>query len=142
MRLHDVNVLISAYRPEADRHKQFRTFIERTIQGDEAYAVSDVVLTGFLRVVTNKRVYQDPAPLSEAIEFAETVRNQPHAVMINPGPRFWGIFASICVMADAKAKLIPDAYLAALAIEHGCEFITADSDFSRFHQLRWRHPLN
>ncbi|HEX6473410.1 MAG TPA: type II toxin-antitoxin system VapC family toxin [Streptosporangiaceae bacterium] len=142
MRLHDVNVLINAYRPEDGQHKQFRAVIEKTIQGEEAYAVSDVVLAGFIRVVTNKRIFKEPTRLSEAIEFAETVRNQPHAVVINPGPRFWGIFTTLCVVADAKAKLVPDAYLAALAIEHGCEFVTADRDFAKFPELRWRHPLN
>ena len=37
--------------------------------------------------------------------------------------------------------MVTDAYLAALAIEHGCEFVTTDSDFARFEGLRWRHPL-
>ena len=142
MRLHDVNVLVNAYRPEAERHKDFRAFLEELVQGDEAYAVSDFVMTGFLRVVTDRRIYEEPARLSEALKFAETIRNQPHAVVIDAGPRFWEIFKSICVHADAKGRLIPDAYLAALAIEHGCEFITADRDFAKFAGLRWRHPLN
>jgi uncharacterized protein len=142
MRLHDVNVLVNAYRPEAQRHKDFRAFVEDVVQGDEAYAVSDFVISGFLRVVTDSRIYQDPARLSEALKFAEAIRNQPHAVVIDPGPRFWELYKSICFQADAKGRLIPDAYLAALAIEHGCEFITADRDFARFAGLRWRHPLN
>lgn len=142
MRLHDVNVLVSAYRPEAERHTDFRAFIEALVQGDEAYAVSDFVITGFLRVVTNGRIYEEPARFSEAVKFAEIIRNQPHAVVIDPGPRFWEIFKSVCFQAHAKGRLIPDAYLAALAIEHGCEFITADRDFAKFAGLRWRHPLN
>jgi toxin-antitoxin system PIN domain toxin len=93
-------------------------------------------------VVTDRRIYEEPARLSEALKFAETIRNQPHAVVIDAGPRFWEIFKSICFQADAKGRLIPDAYLAALAIEHGCEFITADRDFAKFAGLRWRHPLN
>jgi toxin-antitoxin system PIN domain toxin len=142
VRLHDVNVLINAYRPEAERYKDFRAFIEEVVQGDESYAVSDFVITGFVRIVTNSRTFKDPAKLSEALAFAETVRNQPHAVVITPGRRFWEIFSRLCRQVDAKAKLVPDAYLAALAIEHGCEFVTADRDFARFPGLRWRHPLN
>lgn len=142
MRLHDVNVLINAYRPEADRHEDFRAFLESVVQGDEAYAVSDFVLMGFLRVVTDRRIYEEPTRIAEALKFAETVRNQPHAVVIDPGPRFWEIFNRVCLQADVNGRLVPDAYLAALAIEHGCEFITADRDFAKFAGLRWRHPLN
>ncbi len=61
--------------------------------------------------------------------------------MISPGTRFWDIFSRLCRDANARAKLVPDAYLAALAIEHGCEFITAGKDFRRFPGLRLRHPL-
>jgi uncharacterized protein len=141
VRLYDVNVLINAYRPEAERHKDFRALIEDVIRGDESYAVSDFVITGFVRIVTNGRTFKDPAKLPEALGFAETVRNQPHAVVITPGRRFWSIFSRLCRQVDAKAKLVPDAYLAALAIEHGCEFVSDDRDFARFPGLRWRHPL-
>ena len=87
MRLHDVNVLINAYRPEDGQHKQFRAVIEKTIQGEEAYAVSDVVLAGFIRVVTNKRIFKEPTRLSEAIEFAERWQEAQRAF---PGPPAMG----------------------------------------------------
>jgi uncharacterized protein len=141
VRLLDVNVLINAHRRDAERHKEFREFVESLLNGDEAYAVSDFVITGFVRIVTNQRVWRPSTPLDEALRYGDTVRNQPHAVVISPGDRFWGIFTRICRQADATAKLVPDAYLAALAMEHGCEFITADRDFARFRGLRWRHPL-
>jgi uncharacterized protein len=142
MRLLDVNVLVNAHRREAERHKEYRTFVEALVHGDEAYAVSDFVINGFIRLVTNHRIWGPPTPLDEALGFAAMVRNQPHAVLVSPGNRFWGIFTRISGHANAKAKLVPDAYLAALAIEHGCEFVTADRDFARFPGLRWRHPLN
>jgi uncharacterized protein len=69
-------------------------------------------------------------------------RNQPHAEAVNPGPRFWPIFTGVCRNAKARGKLIPDAYLAALATEHGCELVSDDRDFRRFPRLRWRHPLD
>jgi len=142
MRLLDVNVLISAHRREAERHKDYRAFVDSLVHGDEAYAVSDFVVNGFVRVVTNQRIWGPPTPLEEALRFGAAVRDQSQAVVISPGERFWGIFTRICRQVDAKAKLVPDAYLAALAIEHGCEFITSDRDFARFPGLRWRHPLN
>jgi toxin-antitoxin system PIN domain toxin len=141
VRLLDVNVLINAHRRDAERHKEFREFVESVLNGDEAYAVSDFVITGFVRIVTNQKIWRPSTPLDEALRYGETVRNQPHAVVIGPGDRFWGIFTRICRQANVKAKLVPDAYLAALAMEHGCEFVTADRDFARFRGPRWRHPL-
>jgi predicted nucleic acid-binding protein len=58
-----------------------------------------------------------------------------------PGVRHWEIFDRLCRAAGAKGSLVADAYLAALAIESGSEWITTDRDFSRFPGLRWRHPL-
>jgi uncharacterized protein len=138
----DVNVLINAHRREAERHKEFRVYVDSVVHGNEAYAVSDAVINGFVRVVTNHRVWKPPTAIDDALRFAQIVRNQPHAIVVNPGDRFWGIFSDLCRQAGATGKLVPDAYLAALAIEHGCEFITADRDFGRFPGLRWRHPLN
>lgn len=60
---------------------------------------------------------------------------------VAPGPRHWEIFDRVCRAVDAKGNLVPDAYLAALAIESGSEWITSDRDFSRFPGLRWRHPF-
>jgi toxin-antitoxin system PIN domain toxin len=142
VRLLDVNVLINAHRREAERHKDYRVYVESLVNGDENYAVSDFVLNGFVRVVTNQRVWRPSTPLDDALRFGEFIRNQPHAVVISPGERFWGIFTRISRHAGATGKLVPDAFLAALAMEHGCDFITADRDFGRFPGLRWRHPLN
>lgn len=138
----DVNVLIYAHRRDAERHEDYRAWVERLLEGHEPYAVSDFVITGFLRVVTNPRTYREPATLGEALGFADQVRNHPGAIVTNPGRRFWEIFTELCNQAKAKAKLVPDAYLAALAIEHGCEVVTADWDFARFRGLRWWHPLD
>jgi len=60
---------------------------------------------------------------------------------VQPGGRHWDIFTRLCRNVSARGNLVPDAYLAALAIESGSELITTDRDFSRFPSLRWRHPL-
>ena len=60
---------------------------------------------------------------------------------IAPGPRHWGIFAGLCRTTGVRGNLVPDAYLAALAIESGSEWISTDRDYARFPGLRWRHPL-
>lgn len=142
MMLIDTNILINAHRPEADRHVEFRDWLANLVNSPEPYAVADFALTGMIRIVTSSRIFPDPTPQQIALEFAERVRGQPHAMIVAPGARFWPIFKDLCSAAGARGNLIPDAYLAALAIEHGCEFVTTDKDFRKFPGLRSRHPFN
>jgi hypothetical protein len=103
--------------------------------------MSELVLSGFLRVVTHPRVFRDPSLLKDALAFVSQVRDQPHRVPVAPGPRHWRIFMDLVRETGAKGNLVPDAYLAAMAIESGSEWVTTDRDFARFPNLRWRHPL-
>lgn len=141
MILCDVNVLVYAYRPSMERHEQYRAWLEAALVGDEAVGVADLVLSGFLRIVTNPRVFEVPSTFGEAVAFAETLRSAPTAVPVAPGNRHWDIFTRLGAQAGARANVVPDAYLAALAIESGSEWITTDRGFARFPGLRWRHPL-
>lgn len=141
MILTDVNVLVYAHREDAPGNSAYREWLEELINSDQAYGYSDLVLSGFLRVVTHPRVFNLPSDLSTALAFTEIIRNQPNAVHIAPGPRHWEIFKSLCGSANVKGNLIPDAYLAALAIESGSEWITTDGDFGRFPGLNWRRPF-
>ena len=142
MMLVDTNVMIYAHRREADRHLEYRAWMDALVVGPEPYAVSDFALNGVIRIVTDRRIQQNATPTQVALDYAESIREQPHAHVVSPGAGFWSIFRGLCQKAGAAGKLVPDAYLAALAIEHGCEFITADRDFGKFPGLRWRHPLN
>ena len=81
-----------------------------------------------------------PTPLPAALEFVDALKAQPNYVAIAPGNRHWGIFRRLCLESGVRGNLIPDAYLAALAIESGSEWISSDRDFSRFEGLRWRPP--
>ncbi|MBV8544719.1 MAG: type II toxin-antitoxin system VapC family toxin [Acidobacteria bacterium] len=141
MILTDVNVLIYAHREDAADHRRFRDWMEKVVAGPEAFGVCDFVLSGFLRVVTHPKIFHPPTPLPRAIEFCEFLRDQPNAVVITPGDRHWEIFTAFCAKAHARGDLIADAFLAALAVESGCEWITTDRDYSRFPGLRWRHPF-
>lgn len=111
------------------------------IASEEPLGLSELVLSGFVRVATHPRIFSPPAPVAEALAFATALRTQPNAVVLAPGPRHWEIFERLCLTAGAKGNLVADAYIAALAIETGSELITTDRDFSRFAGLRWRHPL-
>ncbi len=142
MQLVDVNVLVYAFREDAPRHAEYRAWVNATVLGDEAYAVSDQVLSGFLRVTTHPRVFRPATPMARALAFAEAFRGRPNAVPVVPGDRHWDIFVRLCRTARARGNLVADAWLAALAIESGCEFVTTDGDFARFPGLRWHHPLD
>lgn len=141
MILVDVNVLIYAHREDADRHDEYARWLEEQANAETAFGISDLVLSGFVRVVTHSRIFKTPSPLSDALAFANGLRALPNAVPVSPGERHWGIFTRLCEGIGARGNLVPDAYLAALAIESGAEWITTDRDFSRFPALRWRAPL-
>jgi toxin-antitoxin system PIN domain toxin len=134
-------VLVYAFREDAPAHSSFRAWLDRTVEGEAGYGVSDLVLSGFTRVVTHPRVFDPPSSLERALEFAVAIRDRPNAFPVAPGPRHWELFTQLCRRVGAKGNLVPDAYLAALAIESGSDWITTDHDYSRFPGLRWRHPL-
>jgi toxin-antitoxin system PIN domain toxin len=140
MVLPDVNVLVHAHREDAPLHETCRAWLAEVIASPQAFGISDLVLSGFLRVVTHSRVFAEPTPLVEAQAFVAAVRGADNCVLTNPGPRHWGIFQGLCQAGGARGNLVPDAYLAAVAVESGSEWITTDRDFSRFPGLRWRHP--
>lgn len=141
MLLVDVNVLVYAHRADTPRHVEYRRWLEKLMTSPEAYGVSPLVLSGFLRIVTHRQVFNPPTPLETALAFASEVRARSNCVEVRPGPRHWDIFTHLCRSAKVKGNLVPDAYFAALAIESGSEWITTDRDYTRFSGLRWRHPL-
>lgn len=141
MKLLDVNLLVYAHREDAPDHAAFRDWLEAQLVGPEPCAVSELVLSGFLRVVTHPRAFRDPSPLREALAFCEQLRGHPHVLTPVPGRRHWEIFTSLCEGVGAKGNLIPDAYHAALAIETGSTWFSTDSGFARFPGLSWKHPL-
>ena len=140
MVLPDVNVLIAAYRVDSIEHERCRTWLVSVVNGDRAFAVSELVLSGFLRIVTNPRVFKDPAPYASALEFVKRIRDSPQCVALRPDNHHWQIFARLCRQAEARGDLISDAYHAALAIESGSEWITLDGNFARFPGLNWSRP--
>ena len=142
MVLPDVNVLLYAHREEIPDHPACRDWLEELIHSPQAFGLSDIVLSGFLRISTHSRIFDPHTPLDTALTFTGQLRNRPNRVAIAPGPRHWEIFTRLCKQVQCKGNLVQDAYLAALAIESGSEWITTDRDFSRFPDLRWRHPLD
>jgi toxin-antitoxin system PIN domain toxin len=132
---------VYTHREECERHVQYREWLEDLLSRGSAFGVSDIVLSGCLRVLTHPRIFDPPTPASSAIAFVRQVREHPDAVAIAPGPRHWQLFVDLCLKTGARGTLVADAFLAALAIESGSEWVTTDRDFAQFPGLRWRHPL-
>jgi len=141
MILLDVNILVQAHREDADRHQEITAWLLQKLSDPAGVAVSELALSGCLRVITHPRVFQTPTPLESALEFVEDFRSRPQVHLLAPGENHWQIFFDLCRHNDARGNLIPDAYHAALAIETGSEWASLDRGFSRFKGLKWRHPL-
>ena len=103
-------------------------------------AVSPLVLSGYLRIVTHPKIFVHPSSLKEAMMFCEIIRSSGSSILIEPGERHWNIFCNLCQNTNPKGNQIPDAWLAALAIEHSCRWITLDQGFSQYSDLRVGAP--
>lgn len=141
MILPDVNVLLYAFRSDSVAHPAYRSWLEEVVNGDEAYGVSPQVLCSVVRVSTHPRIYARPSRLDDALAFARVLLGQGTCNVIEPGPRHWSIFEDLSRRVSATGNLVQDAWLAALAIESGCEWITMDRDYALFPGLRWRPPF-
>jgi toxin-antitoxin system PIN domain toxin len=108
----DVNVIVYAHGEDAPDHRAYLGWRTGAVDSEAPYAVSELVLSGFVRVVTHPRVFSTPTPMKDALAFAETLRGQPNCVRIAPGPRHWEIFARPCRTAGVRGNLVPDAYAA------------------------------
>ena len=141
MLIADVNIFVGAHRSVIPDHPAYKRWLEGCLNGPEAFGVSELVLSAFLRLVTNHRVFAAPTPVADALDFCEAVRSGPSSVIVRPGDRHWRTFAELCVATPARGNLVPDAYLAALAFENGATFATRDRGFSRFAGVRLLDPL-
>jgi toxin-antitoxin system PIN domain toxin len=140
--LPDVNVLLYAHREDSHtEHKRYAAWVTALATGTEPFALSVLVLAGVLGIATNPRIFPRPSTLDEALDFTSELVRQPTARLVGPGPRHWELVTALCRQSGATGKLVADAAHAAVALEHGCTFVTTDSDFGRFPNLRWRHPL-
>lgn len=137
----DTNLLVYAARSDLAEHVVARELVEELRRSEAPWAVPGEVLASFLRLVTNPRVFRSPSTLEEGVAFVRALRASPSMLVAGPGPRHLDLFLELCVESRARGKLVPDAWLAALAIEQGFTWWSADRDFARFKGLSWRNPL-
>jgi toxin-antitoxin system PIN domain toxin len=137
----DVNVLIYAYDKSSKKHAQARQWWEDRLNGSQMIGLSWVVLLGFIRLLTNPRIYHNPYSPPEILAIVATWLEQPHVKIIHPSEQHFTRLASLIEQVGTAGNLTTDAHLAALAIDRGLILQTTDADFARFAGLKWNNPL-
>ena len=141
MILVDANILLYAEDSLQPRHQQARAWWDGQLSGTGVVCLCWTVLSAFIRIGTNPRVFEHPLSLEQALARVQSWLDQPCTRVVRPTERHWTVFKQVLTDGQAVANLVTDAHLAALAIEHGCELASTDSDFARFPKLKWKNPL-
>jgi toxin-antitoxin system PIN domain toxin len=141
MLMPDVNVLVYAHRQDEAWHEPYARWLKEVVDGSEPFTLSVLVAVGFLRIITNPRIYENPTPLPAALAAIEQLAGHPRCRVAMPGATHLADVVRLCRAVGATGKLVADAQHAALAIAEGSTWVTRDADFARFedHGLRWRH---
>jgi toxin-antitoxin system PIN domain toxin len=141
MILLDANLLIYSHVKSFSQHGKAREWLDSQLSGGGAVALPWSSLLAFVRIVTNPRVFERPEPIADAWRQVEAWLDAEGAWIPAPGERHRAVLSTLFGPAAMRANLVPDAHLAALAIEHGLLLCSTDGDFSRFPGLRWQNPL-
>jgi toxin-antitoxin system PIN domain toxin len=142
MILVDVNLLVDATMTAARDHEAARSWLQHQLSGTARVGLPWVSITGFVRVVGQPRAWERPLPVAGALAIVRSWLSRPCAWIPEPGPRHLHVLDEL-LGAQPSVRLVTDAHLAAIAIEHGLELTSRDRDFARWASagLRSRDPL-
>jgi toxin-antitoxin system PIN domain toxin len=141
VKLVDVNLLLYAVNEEAPLHVKAKAWFEETLSGTEPIGLEWTVLLAFLRLSTRGAIFPRPLSFDSALLLIRSWLDQPCSVVVGPGDRHLDVLEGLLRPFGTAGSLVSDAHLAAVAIEHGAELCSCDSDFGRFPGLRWTDPL-
>ncbi|MEI8036897.1 MAG: type II toxin-antitoxin system VapC family toxin [Verrucomicrobiota bacterium] len=141
MILIDANLLLYAEDSLSPHHAAAKAWLDKQLSGADPVGLCWTTLTAFLRITTNQRIMQRPLSLAEASAKVSGWLAQPCVRLVQPTSLHWAILQKIMAEAGVVANLVPDAHLAALAMEHASVLCSADGDFARFSSIRWHNPL-
>ena len=141
MFLIDANLLIYAQVAGTAEHPAAKRWLDERLSGSQRVGLPWPSLLTFLRLVTNPRVFERPESVTRAWRQVGQWLARPNVWVPQPGERHAEVLGPLLVHAGGRANLVPDAHLAALALEHGLTLCSADRDFARFPGLRWENPL-
>jgi len=138
----DANIILYAEDSLSPHHQQAREWWDGQLSQGGPVCLCWTVLSAFIRIGTNPRVFEQPLSIEQALARVQSWLDQPCTRVVRPTEQHWTIFQQMLTDGQAVANLVTDAHLAALAIEHGCELASTDSDFARFPKLKWSNPLS
>ncbi len=141
MILVDANILIYACNAEADQHAESRDWLDAKLNGAAPVGLPWVSLLAFLRIATNPRAFRAPLSMAVAWEQVSTWLSAEAVWTPEPTERHVVVLGTLLGLPGMYGNLVPDAHLAALAIEHGLTLCSTDGDFARFPALTWQNPL-
>ena len=141
MILVDANLLAYAHVNIFPQHERARSWLDDCLNGTVPVGLPWPSILGFLRLITNPRIFERPEPISGAWKQVEEWLACHPAWIPQPTERHQEIIGQLLKHEGIRANLVPDAHLAALAIEHGLILCSTDGDFGRFPGLRWENPL-
>jgi toxin-antitoxin system PIN domain toxin len=141
MMLLDANLLIYAVNKDAPLNRKAKSWLESALSGPDTVGFSWSVLLAFLRLTSRPGLFRHPLPVDTAFGLVASWLEQPSTTVVNPGPRHLQILRELLLPMGTGGNLTSDAHLAALAIEHGAELCSSDTDFARFRGLNWMNPL-
>jgi len=139
MLLFDVNIYVHAHREDSPLHGKCNSFLVENLEEEGLSGYAPHALAGFIRIVTHPKIFDPPSGVEKALAFCETITEAANTVEILPEASHWKIFTHLIRIYRCKGNLIPDVWFAALAIEHGCTWVTTDRDYSRFEGLKTRY---
>jgi toxin-antitoxin system PIN domain toxin len=137
----DANLLVYASVTSFAEHHGAREWLDGRLNGEDRVGLPWPSLLAFLRLVTNSRIFPQPLAMSDAWRQVEAWLACDTVWIPSPSERHAAILARLLAGPGIVGNLVPDAHLAALAIEHGLELASSDGDFARFPGLRWTNPL-
>jgi hypothetical protein len=140
VRLVDANVLLYAVNEDAPFHDRARGWLDDALNAEETVGFAWIALLAFLRLATRPGLFPRPLDVGRATETVGLWLDQPPSVVLNPTQRHGALLRSLLENAGSGGNLVNDAHLAALAVEHGAEIVSFDSDFARFSGVRWQSP--
>ena len=141
MILVDANLLLYAYDQSSPHHGPARRWLEDVLSRPEPVWLSWITILAFLRIATNRRIFENPYPLEDAVAIVNAWLARPCVAILQPTDRHWMVLQRLLESGRAAGPLVMDAHLGALAIEHGATLCTSDRDFSRFDGLRITNPI-
>jgi toxin-antitoxin system PIN domain toxin len=141
VKLVDLNVLLYAVNRDTAHHRVAKRWLEQALSGDETIGIPWVVLLGFLRIATSRRVFPSPLEPEQAIAIVDGWLARPNVTPVGPGEAHWGTLRGVLAQVGTAGNLTTDAHVAALALEVGAEVCSTDADFARSAGVRWVNPL-